>query len=44
MFGQDLMVVDPLGQTVPVGETGEIVYRGPGLMQGYWAGQERQVS
>jgi fatty-acyl-CoA synthase len=29
-------VVGPDGEDVPVGETGEIVYRGPGLMQGYW--------
>ena len=29
-------VVDPLGQDVPQGETGEVVYRGPGYMQGYW--------
>ena len=27
---------DPLGQDVPQGETGEVVYRGPGYMQGYW--------
>lgn len=29
-------VVDPDGNDVPVGEVGEIVYRGPNLMQGYW--------
>lgn len=29
-------VVDPLGEDVPPGEPGEIVYRGPGLMTRYW--------
>lgn len=29
-------IVDPLGDEVSPGQTGEIVYRGPGLMQGYW--------
>ena len=34
-------VVDPAGEDVPQGETGEIVYRGPGYMQGYWNKPER---
>jgi fatty-acyl-CoA synthase len=29
-------VVDPDGVDVPVGEVGEIVYRGPNVMAGYW--------
>ncbi|GAB08985.1 putative fatty-acid--CoA ligase [Gordonia araii NBRC 100433] len=29
-------IVDPLGDDVPDGEVGEIVYRGPQLMAGYW--------
>lgn len=29
-------VVDPGGDDVAAGQTGEIVYRGPGLMRGYW--------
>jgi len=35
-FGADMKVVDPDGKEVPHGEIGEIVYRGPGVMQGYW--------
>jgi acyl-CoA synthetase (AMP-forming)/AMP-acid ligase II len=31
-----MKVVDPGGDEVPVGELGEIVYRGPGIMAGYW--------
>lgn len=29
-------VVDAMGEDVAQGDTGEIVYRGPGYMQGYW--------
>lgn len=36
MFGAELKVVDPLGREAPRGELGEIAYRGPGLMKGYW--------
>ncbi|VTU45144.1 long-chain-fatty-acid--CoA ligase [Variovorax sp. PBL-E5] len=32
----DLRVVDPDGNTVAAGVTGEIVVRGPTVMQGYW--------
>jgi len=35
-FGADMKVVDPDWKEVPHGEIGEIVYRGPGVMQGYW--------
>jgi acyl-CoA synthetase (AMP-forming)/AMP-acid ligase II len=35
-FGADMKVVDAAGNEVPRGEIGEIVYRGPGTMQGYW--------
>jgi long-chain acyl-CoA synthetase len=35
-FGADMKVVDPEGEELPHGEIGEIVYRGPGVMQGYW--------
>ncbi|WP_029088428.1 AMP-binding protein [Brevibacterium album] len=34
-------IVDPEGRDVAPGETGEIVYRGPGLMAGYWNKPER---
>ena len=40
MFGAEIRVVDPLGADVPAGEIGEVVYRGPGLMQGYWRRQD----
>ena len=35
-LGADMMVVGPDGRRVPHGEIGEIVYRGGGIMQGYW--------
>jgi acyl-CoA synthetase (AMP-forming)/AMP-acid ligase II len=36
MFGAEIRVVDPLDRDVPAGEIGEVIYRGPGMMQGYW--------
>src|SRR5258708_24280262 len=35
-FGPALRVVGPDGKDVPAGDIGEIVYRGPGTMAGYW--------
>ncbi|NEM06248.1 class I adenylate-forming enzyme family protein [Geodermatophilus normandii] len=32
----DTQVMDPGGNLLPPGETGEIVYRGPHVMSGYW--------
>jgi len=32
----DLKVTDPLGNDLPQGETGEIWFRGPMLIRGYW--------
>ncbi len=34
--GTEILVVDPDGTPVPVGEVGEIVVRGPNVMSGYW--------
>jgi len=36
MLGGDVRVVDSGGTPLPPGETGEIVYRGVSLMEGYW--------
>ncbi|MEO8451089.1 MAG: AMP-binding protein [Gemmatimonadota bacterium] len=38
--GYDAKVVDTDGRDVPVGETGELLVRGPGLMRGYWNNPE----
>jgi long-chain acyl-CoA synthetase len=35
-FGHELKVFGPDDKEVPNGEIGEIVYRGPGTMAGYW--------
>lgn len=35
-FCVELRIVDPLGREVPRGTVGEVVVRGPNVMQGYW--------
>jgi long-chain acyl-CoA synthetase len=35
-LGVNVKIVDPLGQEVPRGTVGEIIVRGPNIMQGYW--------
>jgi long-chain acyl-CoA synthetase len=35
-FCVEVRIVDPLGREVPRGTVGEVVVRGPNVMQGYW--------
>jgi fatty-acyl-CoA synthase len=37
----EVKIIDPLGDVVPVGETGEICTRGYSVMQGYWDDEEK---
>ncbi|MCX2976929.1 class I adenylate-forming enzyme family protein [Candidatus Marimicrobium litorale] len=39
-FDTELVIVDGQGQALPVQRTGEIVVRGPQVMQGYWNNAE----
>ncbi|TDF83857.1 long-chain-fatty-acid--CoA ligase [Pseudomonas sp. H9] len=36
IHGLQLMIVDPQGHEVPRGTVGEVLLRGPSVMQGYW--------
>jgi crotonobetaine/carnitine-CoA ligase len=33
---REARIADPDGNAVPVGQEGELLFRGPGLLQGYW--------
>lgn len=33
---REARIADPQGNTLPIGEEGELLIRGPGLLQGYW--------
>jgi fatty-acyl-CoA synthase len=37
----EVKIIDPLGNIVPVGETGELCTRGYSVMQGYWGDEEK---
>lgn len=36
LVGVDVVVLDPLGERLPLGEVGEVAVGGPNVMQGYW--------
>lgn len=38
--GMELRIIDPNGREVPVGEVGEIIFRGPNTMKGYFKKEE----
>ena len=40
----EVKVIDPLGRTVPVGETGELCTKGYSVMQGYWEDPARTAA
>ena len=40
MFGGEVRIAGEDGRLLPAGQVGEIVYRGPSLMEGYWRRSE----
>ncbi|MEE8400071.1 MAG: long-chain fatty acid--CoA ligase, partial [Desulfobacterales bacterium] len=44
MIHIDLRIVDDAGNDVPIGETGELWVKGPGIIKGYWNNPEANAS
>jgi acyl-CoA synthetase (AMP-forming)/AMP-acid ligase II len=42
--GTDVRILDESGQPLPIGEVGEVVARGPNVMQGYWNKPEQTAA
>lgn len=42
--GTDVRIVDESGEPLPIGEVGEVVARGPNVMQGYWNKPEQTAA
>lgn len=40
----DIRIIDEQGRTLPIGETGEVAIRSPGIVQGYWQNEEETAN
>ncbi|NKI19237.1 long-chain-fatty-acid--CoA ligase [Spongiibacter sp. KMU-166] len=44
VYGSEIKIIDEQGNSLPVGEIGEILARGPQIMKGYWKRDEATAS